>query len=74
YTGSPGWYLDDLQVHGASSACPWDVNDDLVVDIDDLFDILAHWGEGSGKYDVNDDGTVDIDDVFAVLANWGPCP
>jgi len=74
YTGSPGWYLDDLQVHGAGSACPWDVNGTGVVDIDDLFDVLAHWGEGSGQYDVNDDGTVDIDDIFDVLANWGPCP
>ncbi|UCD75303.1 MAG: hypothetical protein JSV91_16150 [Phycisphaerales bacterium] len=54
-------------------SCPEDVNADEMVDIDDLFDILAHWGETGGTYDVNDDGMVDIDDVFAVLAAWGPC-
>lgn len=75
YTGSPGWYIDDLQVHGAGAApCPWDVNGDFSVDIDDVFGVLSHWGEGPGQYDVNDDGAVDIDDVFEILANWGPCP
>ena len=54
--------------------CPADVNDDQIVDIDDLFDVLAHWGEGAGPYDVNDDGVVDIDDIFDVLGDWGPCP
>ena len=53
--------------------CPADVNNDLVVDIDDLFGVLAHWGEGAGIYDVNSDGVVDIDDVFEILAAWGPC-
>lgn len=57
----------------APPSCPEDVTDDDLVDIDDLFDVLAHWGEGSGTWDVNDDGTVDIDDIFAVLAAWGPC-
>ncbi|UCD73889.1 MAG: hypothetical protein JSV91_08825 [Phycisphaerales bacterium] len=64
-------YWDDFRL---VSSCPADVNDDEVVDIDDLFDILAHWGEGAGPYDVNGDGTVDIDDIFGVLAGWGPCP
>ena len=54
-------------------SCPADVTNDDVIDIDDLFDVLAHWGEAGGTYDVNDDGTVDIDDIFAVLAAWGPC-
>ncbi|UCD74908.1 MAG: hypothetical protein JSV91_14115, partial [Phycisphaerales bacterium] len=54
--------------------CPQDVNQDGLVDIDDLFDVLAHWAEGPGAYDINNDGVVDIDDVFEVLANWGPCP
>ena len=68
--------IDDRStgVCSQESECPADVNGDGVVDIDDLFDILAHWGEGSGNWDVNDDGTVDIDDVYAVLDNWGPCP
>ena len=67
--GREGAFLIDM---GAD--CPEDVNGDLVVDIDDLFDVLSHWGEGPGQYDVNDDGTVDIDDIFAILAAWGPCP
>ena len=50
-----------------------DVNNDGVVDIDDIFDVLAHWGEASGPCDVNQDGIVDIDDVFEILAQWGPC-
>ena len=58
----------------SARSSPADVNDDEVVNIDDLFDILAHWGEGAGTYDVNEDGIVDIDDVFDVLAAWGPCP
>ncbi|UCD76145.1 MAG: hypothetical protein JSV91_04325 [Phycisphaerales bacterium] len=58
---------------GEEPDCPADVNTDGVVDIDDLFEVLAHWGEGAGVYDINEDGIVDIDDVFEVLAAWGPC-
>ncbi|UCD76159.1 MAG: hypothetical protein JSV91_04395, partial [Phycisphaerales bacterium] len=55
-------------------ACPADVNDDEVVDIDDLFQVLGAWGPCDDcPEDINEDGTVDIDDIFAVLANWGPC-
>lgn len=69
-----GWNIDDIQIWAlAEEACPEDVNSDNVVDIDDLFAVLAHWGESEGAYDVNDDGLVDIDDVFAILSAWGPC-
>ena len=54
--------------------CPADVNDDMTVNIDDLFAVLSHWGEMGGAYDINVDGTVDIEDVFAVLGAWGDCP
>ena len=54
--------------------CAEDVTEDDLVDIDDLFEVLAHWGEGATAYDVNYDGVVSIDDVFAILAAWGPCP
>jgi Ca2+-binding EF-hand superfamily protein len=51
-----------------------DVNGDGVVDIDDIFDVLAAWGPcddpSNCPADVNGDGTVDIDDLFEVLANW----
>ncbi|UCD76933.1 MAG: right-handed parallel beta-helix repeat-containing protein [Phycisphaerales bacterium] len=71
-----GWNIDDVQIWGVEQGmpCPWDVNDDEDVNIDDLFEVLGHWGEGAGPYDVNFDGIVDIDDVFAILGNWGPCP
>lgn len=50
-----------------------DVNGDNVVDIDDLFAVLAAWGDCSScAEDINQDGVVDINDVFAVLAAWGP--
>lgn len=64
-------FWDDVRL---VNSCQADVNDDKVVDIDDLFDVLAHWGEGPGPHDADDDGFVDIDDIFFVLSNWGPCP
>lgn len=51
-----------------------DVNSDGVVDIDDVFAILADWGPcddpSDCPADVNGDENVDIDDLFEVLANW----
>ena len=48
-----------------------DVNGDLVVDIDDIFAVLAAWGPCEAcPEDVNGDGVVNIDDLFEVLANW----
>ena len=52
-----------------------DVNQDGVVDIDDLFAVLAAWGScpnppAECPADVDDNGEVNIDDLFAVLANW----
>ncbi|UCD74336.1 MAG: S46 family peptidase [Phycisphaerales bacterium] len=48
-----------------------DVNGDGVVDIDDIFAVLAAWGPCDDcPEDVNGDGVVDIDDLFEVLANW----
>lgn len=58
-----------------SPGCPADVTGDEVVDIDDLFAVLAAWGECDAcPEDINSDGNVDIDDVFEVLAAWGDCP
>jgi hypothetical protein len=58
-----------------ASPCPADVNSDNVVDIDDLFAVLAAWGTCENcPEDINTDGVVDIDDIFEVLAQWGPCP
>lgn len=55
------------------TACPEDVNEDRVVDINDLFEILGHWGDGPGAYDVNEDNVVDGGDLVAVMDAWGPC-
>ena len=68
---------DDVNGNGVPDECEClaDVNSSGIVDIDDLFDVLAAWGDCNGcPEDINSDGTVDIDDVFAVLAGWGPCP
>lgn len=53
--------------------CAADVTDDGVVDIDDLFAVLAAWGQSGVPEDIDGSGEVDIDDIFAVLAAWGPC-
>lgn len=56
------------------SACPEDVNSDDVVNVDDVFAVLAMWGSCDDcPEDVNEDGIVNIDDLFAVLAAWGDC-
>lgn len=52
-----------------------DLNRDGVVDVDDLFILLAAWGECADPdncpADLNEDGVVDVDDLFILLANWG---
>ena len=56
---------------GVCIPVPGDVNSDGVVDIDDVFAVLAAWGPCNAcPEDVNEDGIVDIDDLFDVLANW----
>ncbi|UCD76842.1 MAG: S8 family serine peptidase [Phycisphaerales bacterium] len=48
-----------------------DVDRSGVVDIDDVFAVLAAWGPCDGCLeDVNADGIVNIDDVFGILASW----
>ena len=54
--------------------CPADLTCDAVVNIDDLFAVLAAWGQSGVLADINEDGIVNIDDLFAVLGVWGPCP
>lgn len=55
------------------TTCPvaGDVTFDEIVDINDVFAVLAAWGPCEVCIeDVNGDGFIDIDDLFAVLANW----
>lgn len=54
---------------------PADLNCDGMVNIDDLFMVLAAWGPCPApphgcREDIDQNGQVDIDDLFAVLANW----
>ncbi|MHC4413948.1 MAG: multicopper oxidase domain-containing protein [Planctomycetota bacterium] len=56
-------------------ACPWDLDLDDFVGINDLLDLLAAWGPNPGSpADFDDDGFVGIKDLLALLANWGSCP
>ena len=64
----------DMGPYEFQSSNPADVNNDGVVDIDDIFAVLAGWGPcddpSDCPADVNGDGFVDIDDLFEILANW----
>jgi hypothetical protein len=72
YQNSVRWIRLDIE---GVTQCPADINGDFVVNIDDLFAVLAVWGECFDcAEDVNNDGNVNIDDLFRVLAGWGPCP
>ncbi|UCD75725.1 MAG: hypothetical protein JSV91_02185 [Phycisphaerales bacterium] len=59
-------------VAGVDTCRAADVDCNGVVDIDDVFAVLAAWGPCPGcPEDVDGSGVVDIDDLFAVLADWG---
>jgi hypothetical protein len=55
------------------SFCSEDLDQNGVINIDDLFAVLAAWGETNAPEDVNSDGVVDVDDLFEILAAWGAC-
>ncbi|UCD74201.1 MAG: hypothetical protein JSV91_10470, partial [Phycisphaerales bacterium] len=64
-------YAQNVTLDGTLGALYGDVNGDGVVDIDDVFAVLAAWGSCDDcPEDLNGDGVVDIDDLFEVLANW----
>ncbi|MEE9129903.1 MAG: FG-GAP repeat protein [Phycisphaerales bacterium] len=55
--------------------CPWDLDGDGAVAIDDLIDLLNAWGtDPGGPPDFNDDGDVDSSDLDDLVDNWGLCP
>ena len=55
--------------------CPWDLDFDDEVGIEDFLALVAQWGtDPGGPPDFDSDGAVDIDDFLEILANWGPCP
>ena len=57
-----GWNAGAMTVTGAGPPCPWDLNGDGGVGIEDFLELLAHWGDPYG-----------IADFLALLADWGPC-
>jgi hypothetical protein len=64
----------------ARPACPWDLDYDDFVGINDFLDLLAGWGPCPDPCppactgDTNGDCEVGINDFLELLANWGPCP
>ena len=68
-------------VGGGTPSCPYDFNNDGVVDILDINIVIAHSIFNNAPYDptydvapVGGDGAVDIADIFVVAANVGRCP
>jgi hypothetical protein len=69
----PNTGMPDLDM-GAYEFCPYDLNGDGDVAINDLLILLGAWGPNPGHpADFDGDGMVDIDDLLDLLANWGGC-
>ena len=55
--------------------CPWDLDGNGDVGIEDFLALLAAWGtDPGGPPDFDGDGDVGITDFLELFANWGPCP
>jgi PKD repeat protein len=65
-----------LQVFNVT-AKPWDVNQDGIIDIADIYLIALHFGETSSspnwdpRCDVNNDGIIDIADLYGTALHYG---
>ncbi len=67
--------LEAIGLLSACPDCPWDLDLDGLVGINDFLGLLAAWGPNPDHpADFDDDGIVGINDFLALLANWGPCP
>ncbi len=54
--------------------CPWDLNHDGLVGINDLLILLPAWGNNPGHpADFDGNGAVGVTDLLALLIHWGPC-
>ena len=64
-----------VPVPGAS-ACPWDLNGDGIVDVDDLLEVVHNFGpcDGECPADFDEDGFVGASDLVALISNFGECP
>ena len=58
--------------------CPWDLNEDGLVNGPDLTMLLGSWGECPAPEecpaDINRDGVIDGADLSLLLGGWGSCP
>ncbi len=59
----------------AGDSCPWDLDGDDSVGINDLLTLLEAWGPvpTPDPPDFDGDGFVGITDLLELLAHWGPC-
>ncbi len=60
----------------AGVSCPWDLDHDDSVGVNDLLTLLAAWGPvpTPDPPDFNGDGIVGVADMLILFANWGRCP
>ena len=59
----------------AANPCPWDLNEDGLINAADLAQLLGAWGPNPGSSaDFNNDGMVNAADLAQLLGSWGPCP
>ncbi len=74
-SSSQSLYWDNITVTAETGGCPWDCSapGDGVVDVMDLFELVAQWG-GPGSCDTGADGRVWVDDLMLLLAQMGTCP
>ncbi|KPQ40895.1 MAG: Dockerin type I repeat protein, partial [Candidatus Methanoperedens nitroreducens] len=68
------YYIDDVRLEKVENYHSiYDINNDGIVNIYDLFRVSKHFGENTTipypAYDVNEDGKVDISDLILVGSN-----
>jgi hypothetical protein len=69
YPGSQAGFVAKLHL----TPCPWDLNRDGEVGVNDFLQLLADWGSFDVPADF-DGGGVGITDFLLLIGNWGPCP
>lgn len=57
--------------------CVGDIDQNRMIDVSDLFALLAAWGtcsEPACAADLDGDGVINVTDLFMLLSHWGDCP
>ncbi len=74
FTGQ-GQALTASHISAPLLTCPWDLNDDSVVNVLDLIDLVMSFGPCEDcPADFDDDGFVNVLDLIALIMSFGPCP